>query len=124
MTTTYLSLWGQDRRHDGGIPLERDLDYGDLRRAAARMANALAARGVLEGDRVALLLPNSVDFVVAALATCSRMAGSGFVRSALEDPQRPVAALDADSEPVVGHRRSQRGPQHPVPGPVDVSERT
>ena len=51
----YLSLWGQDRRHDGGIPLERDLDYGDLRRAAARMANALAARGVLEGDRVALL---------------------------------------------------------------------
>jgi N-acyl-D-amino-acid deacylase len=23
MTTTYLSLWGRDRRHDGGIPLEQ-----------------------------------------------------------------------------------------------------
>ena len=89
MTTTYLSLWGQDRRHDGGIPLERDLDYGDLRRAAARMANALAARGVLEGDRVALLLPNSVDFVVAALATCSP---HGWIRVRPECARGPTAA--------------------------------
>lgn len=41
------------------------LTYRDLDRAANRFANALIALGVQKGDRVALLLPNSPQFVIA-----------------------------------------------------------
>jgi acyl-CoA synthetase (AMP-forming)/AMP-acid ligase II len=42
--------------------------YADLDRAVNRTANALAARGVSAGERVALHSPNSYGFVVASLA--------------------------------------------------------
>jgi acyl-CoA synthetase (AMP-forming)/AMP-acid ligase II len=45
------------------------LSYGALNARAARMAGGLALRGVRPGDRVALLLGNRVEFVVALLAT-------------------------------------------------------
>jgi long-chain acyl-CoA synthetase len=45
------------------------LTYGALHARAARMAGGLALRGVRAGDRVALLLGNRVEFVVALLAT-------------------------------------------------------
>ena len=48
--------------------LDRDLTYGALLDEVTRVAAGLRSHGVREGDRVALLLPNSVDFVVAALA--------------------------------------------------------
>jgi acyl-CoA synthetase (AMP-forming)/AMP-acid ligase II len=44
------------------------LRYGDLRRRAAAAAAALAARGVVKGDRVACLLGNRTEFVVLMLA--------------------------------------------------------
>jgi D-alanine--poly(phosphoribitol) ligase subunit 1 len=80
--------------HPAVKDLARDLDYAGLRQAAARMANALAARGVSEGDRVALLLPNSVDFVVAALATL--WVGALFVPLAVTDPAARVVSIVAD----------------------------
>ena len=49
--------------------LDAELTYAGLVAATQRLAAGLSARGVKEGDRVALLLPNSVDFVVAALAS-------------------------------------------------------
>jgi long-chain acyl-CoA synthetase len=42
--------------------------YAELDRAANRAANALAALGVAQGDRVAACLPNDVDLVIAFLA--------------------------------------------------------
>jgi D-alanine--poly(phosphoribitol) ligase subunit 1 len=80
--------------HPAVKDLERDLDYAGLVQAAARMANALEARGVSEGDRVALLLPNSVDFVVAALATL--WVGALFVPLAVTDPAARVVSIVAD----------------------------
>lgn len=44
----------------------------ELERAAARLASGLAAMGLEEGDRVALLLPNCLEVVVCYLA-CFRM---------------------------------------------------
>lgn len=44
----------------------------ELDRLAARLASGLAAMGLEEGDRVALLLPNSLELVVCYLA-CFRM---------------------------------------------------
>lgn len=53
--------------HFGG----RDISYGELRSATLRMAAAITSLGVQRGDRVALLLHDSPEFVEAFIATCS-----------------------------------------------------
>lgn len=47
---------------------DQPLTYGQLEGTIERAANGLAARGVTQGDRVALLLPNIPQFVVAYYA--------------------------------------------------------
>ena len=42
--------------------------YGDLKRASDALAHALRQRGIVRGDRVALLLPQAVETVVGHLA--------------------------------------------------------
>ena len=44
------------------------LDYGALRHQAGQWRTGLASAGIVAGDRVALLLENGVDFVLAYLA--------------------------------------------------------
>jgi acyl-CoA synthetase (AMP-forming)/AMP-acid ligase II len=53
------------------------LSYATLDAMANRLANALRARGVGRGDRVALYLPNSVELVVGIFAILK--AGGTFV---------------------------------------------
>src|ERR1035437_1261319 len=79
--------------------LESELSYAELCEAAARLGAGLAAHGVAEGDRVALLLPNSVDFVVAALA--SLWIGAIFVPLAVTDPEARLATIVADCAPAI-----------------------
>jgi D-alanine--poly(phosphoribitol) ligase subunit 1 len=79
--------------------LDCDLNYAELRHEVARLATGMAERGVTEGDRVALLLPNSVDFVVAALA--SLWIGAIFVPLAVTDPEARVAKIVADCAPTM-----------------------
>src|SRR5262245_66025504 len=50
---------------------ERGLPWADLQDAVARFASALRASGVGPGDRVAAVLPNAPETVVAALAAAS-----------------------------------------------------
>lgn len=49
----------------------RDISYVELRLATLQMAHALTSLGVQRGDRVALLLHDSPEFVEAFIATCS-----------------------------------------------------
>jgi amino acid adenylation domain-containing protein len=79
--------------------LERELSYSELVGEAGRLALDLRARGIDVGDRVALHLPNSVDFVVAALATM--WAGALFVPLAVTDPEARVEAIVADCAPAI-----------------------
>jgi amino acid adenylation domain-containing protein len=79
--------------------LETELSYAELADAAARLSAGLAAHGVKEGDRVALLLPNSVDFVVAALA--SLWIGAIFVPLSVADPEARLASIVADCTPAL-----------------------
>jgi acetoacetyl-CoA synthetase len=58
-------IYRSEAGHDG------TLTYGDLRREAARVQQALRAAGVAKGDRVAGYLPNSPQALVALLATAS-----------------------------------------------------
>jgi acetoacetyl-CoA synthetase len=50
---------------------QRELSYRDLNAAVAAVATALAAEGVVAGDRVAGFLPNLPETVTAMLATTS-----------------------------------------------------
>lgn len=52
-------------RPDGAV---RDWRYGELARASRRLANALSARGIGMGDRIALLLPQTPEAVLTHLA--------------------------------------------------------
>jgi D-alanine--poly(phosphoribitol) ligase subunit 1 len=79
--------------------LDRELSYAELIDEVSRLATGLASRGVSEGDRVALLLPNSVDFVVAALA--SLWIGAVFVPLAVTDPEARLATIVADCAPAI-----------------------
>jgi benzoate-CoA ligase family protein len=49
----------------------RDITYGELRTRTLRMARAIASFGTARGDRVALLLNDSPEFIEAFVATCS-----------------------------------------------------
>lgn len=50
---------------------ERTLTYGELGEAVKSLASFLASRGVGSGDRVAILLPNSMEFAAAFFASAS-----------------------------------------------------
>ncbi len=77
--------------------LARALTRGELRGAAGRVAAGLLQVGVEPGDRVALLIGNSVDFVVAALGCL--WAGVTFVPLAVTDPDLRRAQIVADCRP-------------------------
>ena len=79
--------------------LDRALTWGELRAAAGRVAAGLHQRGVEPGDRVALLIGNSVDFVVAALGCL--WAGVTFVPLAMTDPDLRRAQIVADCRPAL-----------------------
>jgi D-alanine--poly(phosphoribitol) ligase subunit 1 len=79
--------------------LDRALTRGELRDAAGRVAAGLLQRGVEPGDRVALLIGNSVDFVVAALGCL--WAGATFVPLAITDPDIRRAHIVGDCRPAL-----------------------
>jgi D-alanine--poly(phosphoribitol) ligase subunit 1 len=79
--------------------LERELSYAQLREEVAHVGAGLSARGVVQGDRVALLLPNSVDFVVTALACL--WIGAIFVPLAVTDPEARLTTIVNNCKPAV-----------------------
>ncbi len=110
--------------HPAVKDLDRALTRGELRCAAGRVAAGLRARGVEPGDRVALLIGNSVDFVVAALGCL--WAGATFVPLAITDPEvrraqivddcRPALVITADSLTALGATDKPAPP--PETGPI------
>ena len=79
--------------------LNVELTYGQLRRAAGQLAGGLLEQGIREGDRVGLFIPNSVDFVIAALACL--WIGSIFIPLPVNDPEARLALILDDCEPAV-----------------------
>jgi acyl-coenzyme A synthetase/AMP-(fatty) acid ligase len=65
---------------------EQQITYGELRERVARAAGAWQARGLRPGDRVAIKLPDGIDWVVAFLGTI----WAGGVAVAV-NPQIPAA---------------------------------
>lgn len=75
----------------------RTLTFGDLDRRANQMARALAARGVTAGDRVAVYLANSLEFLDVFLA-CIRL-GAIFVPVNILYRHREISHIVADADP-------------------------
>jgi long-chain acyl-CoA synthetase len=69
---TLAELVSDVAQRDGAKPAlifaDTPISYADLNTRIERAANGLAACGVTKGDRVALLLPNMPEFVVAYYA--------------------------------------------------------
>ena len=82
-----------------GYRRDRAVSYRELHESALRLVDALAARGVEPGDRVAVLLDNSIELVVSEWACLV----SGMVWVALNVRSSPSehAAILRDCEPAV-----------------------
>jgi D-alanine--poly(phosphoribitol) ligase subunit 1 len=89
----------RDPEHPAVKDLGRDLRYGELRDETERVAHGLANRGVQPGDRVAIYLPNSADFVISALA--SMWVGAIFVPLSITDPDARLSAMLDDCGPAL-----------------------
>lgn len=78
---------------------DSELTYVQLTNQTARVAAAMVARGVVSGDRVVLLLQNSIDFVISALA--SLWIGAIFVPLDATDPMQRLVTLMKDCRPAI-----------------------
>ena len=92
--------------------------YAELVARVAATAAGLASLGVEPGDRVALWLPNSADFLVTALG-CLWL-GAPFVPLSMDDPPARLARAVGDCDPAVIVVSS--GNQHP-PDPAAFGDR-
>src|SRR5690606_7883221 len=96
----------------------RTITYADLHEQVQRAANALAALGVGEGDRVAIYLPMIPEAAIAMLA-CARLGAphsvvfGGFSADALR-----TRIADAEAKGVItsdgGYRRGKASPLKPA----------
>jgi len=96
---------------------DRELTYAGLLSEVAQLANGLKAQGVVEGDRVALFLPNSIEFVVAALAW--RWLGTIFVPLAVTDPESRLLTMLTDCAPAIVITSDSNDDDAPVPPSLD-----
>ena len=67
----FEAVFGHDLNAPAVVFGGREISYGELRLATLQMAHAITSLGVQRGDRVALLLHDSPEFVEAFIATCS-----------------------------------------------------
>ena len=93
----------------------RSLTYAELDAASARLASALAARGIGHGDAVALLLVNSLEFMIADIA----IARLGAVKVPLNDMLAP-----ADVAYMLGHAGARAVVAHDGFAALVAGERT
>jgi malonyl-CoA/methylmalonyl-CoA synthetase len=96
-----LSLRGRSAEtglvHDASDGRTIAVTFGDLRDRAARMARALAQRGLTTGDRVAVHLANRVEFIELVIA-CAQ-SGLVLVPINILYREREIAHIVGDADP-------------------------
>jgi len=111
---TILRLAEEQPDHAAAKDLAKELTYRQLCDAAGAVGFRLTQLGIREGDRVALYLENSVDFVIAALGCL--WVGAIFVPLAVGDPEARLKLILDDCDPAMviesgadGHDRTVQG---------------
>ncbi len=96
---THFLLDKAAREHSrmGCVQLGLEITYPELKDHANRLASALAAMGVEKGDRVATLLPTSVQFIVADAGISK--AGAVHVPCSFLEPEDNLAHKFSESSP-------------------------
>ncbi|MFC5286679.1 amino acid adenylation domain-containing protein [Actinokineospora guangxiensis] len=97
-TTVPRLIEAATRRHPTAtavVDADAELSYADFNARANQVARLLIAHGVRAGDTVALMLPRSVEAVVAIFAVLK--AGAAYVPVDPEYPAERVAHMVADS---------------------------
>lgn len=87
---------------------DRSYSYAEVLAATEQRAAALAARGVRRGDRVAVLLPRSLDALACLLAAPLVAAAAVPINDRLRARQAQHVVDDADPRLVVTNRRLAR----------------
>lgn len=114
-TSDYELLWDRFSRQVVRSPdaiavhaQGQDLTYGDLNARALRFAAWLQNTGVMPGERVALLLPNSIEYVVCYLGILR--AGAIVVALNPDSTAKELEFILQDCRPVVAvaHPKSVR----------------
>jgi long-chain acyl-CoA synthetase len=75
----------EEHPSSGIVQLGKEVKYRELKEDTCRLATALADLGIKKGDRVATILPTSIQFVIADYAI-SRAGGVHIPASFLEPP--------------------------------------
>lgn len=98
-THGFLDLAAEKHKRMGCVQLGLEMKYPELKEHADRLANALAGMGVEKGDRVATLLPSSIQFLIADSAISK--AGAVHVPSSFLEPRDNLSHKFKESNPKV-----------------------
>lgn len=92
MLQRHMNLFDAIFTHDPSSPAiyfgRRKITYGDLRAETLRMARIIRSLGARRGDRIALLLHDSPEFVEAFIAICSMGAIAVPINMALRQDEQ------------------------------------
>jgi acyl-CoA synthetase (AMP-forming)/AMP-acid ligase II len=101
-TLNQITEYGNDQDPAIVVPDGIRLTYADLREQTARAADGLARLGLVRGDRIALVLPNSAETIVLFLAAAAVGTAAPLNPAYKEDEFRFYLADIAASALVVG----------------------
>src|ERR1041385_9493724 len=80
---------------------KRQFTYKEFEAAVMRTANMLADNGVQKGDVVSLLLPNSVEYVIAYFACWQLGALAGPVNSLLKEHETTFVMNNSEAKAIL-----------------------
>jgi long-chain acyl-CoA synthetase len=84
-------------------PDGRQFTYSEFCRAVKRAAAMLASHGIAKGDVVSLLMPNSVEYIVAYFACWSLGALAGPVNSLLKEQEIAFVLSNSETKAILVH---------------------
>lgn len=106
----------------GGQPAvvdgQRRMTHAELHATASKLASGLAARGIRTGDRVALMLANQLEAVLAVVAIARLGAIVVPIGTRLRRPE--ISHIFEDAEPVAVIHGEQFAGELPEHGPVSA----
>src|SRR5437899_1066216 len=91
-------------RHLAVVDGERRVTYGELAGRVERLARLLVSKGFVPGDRLAFLLPNSLEFVELTFACCRLGVIAVPLNTRYAIPELDEALRDAEPRGFVRHR--------------------